>query len=134
MTITAARTKTAWYLSFDVSAFDSIDKVRITMKYPHSIPLWRTNGELLRGDALSRVVLSSAGARWNDVVVEQRHSSPFELADVRHKQHVIGINIGPSNTWEFKKAGRFRRFFKARGGICFFPSHQPFSCRPNVAG
>jgi hypothetical protein len=65
-------------------------------------------------------------------VVEQRHSSRFELADVMHKQHVIGINIGPSTTWEFKKAGRFRRFFKARGGICFFPSHQPFSCRPNV--
>jgi AraC family transcriptional regulator len=102
------------------------------MKYPHSIPLWRTNGELLRGDALSRVVLSSAGARWNDVVVEQRHCSRFELADVMHKQHVIGINIGPSTTWEFKKAGRFRRFFKARGGICFFPSQQPFSCRLNV--
>jgi AraC family transcriptional regulator len=102
------------------------------MKYPHSIPLWRTNGEVLPGNALSRVVLSSAGTRWNDVVVEQRHPSCFELADVMHKQHVIGINIGPSTTWEFKKAGRFRRFFKARGGICFFPSHQPFSGRLKV--
>jgi hypothetical protein len=90
------------------------------MKYPHSIPLWRTNGELLRGDALSRVVLSSAGARWNDVVVEQRHCSRFELADVMHKQHVIGINIGPSTTWEFKKAGRFRRFFGSAQGTEFY--------------
>jgi hypothetical protein len=102
------------------------------MKYPNSIPLWHTNGEPFPGGTPSRAVLSSAGARWNDVVVEQRHSSRFELADVMHKQHVIGINIGSSTTWEFKKAGRFRRFFKARGGICFFPSHQPFSCRPNV--
>jgi AraC family transcriptional regulator len=40
---------------------------------------------------------------------------------------VIAINIGHSTTWEFKKEGRLRRFVKARGGICFFPSHQPFS-------
>src|ERR1700730_13877533 len=35
------------------------------MKYSPSIPLWRTNEELLPGNALSRVVLSSLGTRWN---------------------------------------------------------------------
>ena len=46
--------------------------------------------------------------------------------------HVVVINIGQSSTWEFKKDGRFRRFFKARGAISFFPSHQPFSGRLKV--
>jgi hypothetical protein len=124
--------KTAWSLNFDVNAFDFVDKVRITMKYPHSIPLWRTNGELLPGNALSRVVLSSAGTRWNDVVVEQRHSPCSELADVMYKRHVIAINIGHSTTWEFKKEGRFQRVFKGRGAISFFPSDQPFSGRLKV--
>src|SRR5258708_39597494 len=102
------------------------------MKYPHSIPLWRTNGELLPGNALSRVVLSSAGTRWNDVVVEQRHSPCSELADVMYKRHVIAINIGHSTTWEFKKEGRFQRVFKARGAISFCPSDQLFSGRLKV--
>src|ERR1700747_2368545 len=31
-----------------------------------------------------------------------------------------------------KKEGQFRRFFKARGAISFFPSHQPFSGRLKV--
>jgi hypothetical protein len=52
------------------------------MKYPHSIPLWRTNEELLSGNAPSRVVLSSAGTKWNDVVVEQHHFPNSELAGV----------------------------------------------------
>jgi AraC family transcriptional regulator len=129
MTITAARTKTAWYLSFDVSAFDSIDKVRITMKYPHSIPLLGTNGELSPGNPLSRVVLSSAGTKWSDVVVEQHRYPRSELADVMFKRHVIAINIGHSNTCECKKEGRFQRVFMPRGAISFFPSLQPFSCR-----
>jgi AraC family transcriptional regulator len=102
------------------------------MKYPHSIPLWRTNGELLHGKALSRVVLSSVGTKWNDVVVEQHHFSSCELADVMFKRHVIVINIGQTVTNEFKKEGRFHRFFKPRGAISFFPSHQPFSCRLKV--
>ena len=102
------------------------------MKYPHSIPLWRANGELLRSDALFRVVLSSAGTRWNDVVVEQRHLPSLEVTDVMYKRHVIGINIGHFTTREFKKAGRFRPIVKTRGAISFFPSDQPFSCRPQV--
>jgi AraC family transcriptional regulator len=121
--------KTAWYLSFDVSAFDSIDKVRITMKDPHSISFWRTNGELSPGNPLSRVVLSSADTKWSDVVVEQHRYPRSELADVMFKRHVIAINIGHSNTCEWKKEGRFQRVFMPRGAISFFPSHQPFSCR-----
>jgi AraC family transcriptional regulator len=102
------------------------------MKHPHSVPLWRTNEELLPGNALSRVVLSSLGTRWNDVLVEQHHLPSSELADVTYTRHVVVINIGHSSTWEFKKEGRFRRFFKARGSICFFPIHQPFSGRLKV--
>jgi AraC family transcriptional regulator len=66
-------------------------------------------------------------------VVEQHHVPSSELADVTYKRHVVVINIGHSTTWEFKKEGRFRRFFKARGAISFFPSHQPFSGRLKVA-
>jgi len=132
MTITATRTKTACYLSFDVSAFDSIDKVRITMTDPHTISFWRTNGELLPADPRSRVVLSSASTKWSDLVVEQHRYPRSELADVMFKRHVIAIDIGRSNTCEFKKEGRFRRMVKARDAICLFPSDQPFSCRPNV--
>jgi AraC family transcriptional regulator len=102
------------------------------MKYPHSIPLWRTNGELLPGNAASRVVLSSVGTKWNDVVVEQRHVPSSELADVMFKRHVIAINIGHSVTNEFKKAGRFQHVLKARGAINFFPSDQPFFLRLKV--
>src|ERR1700746_1464694 len=102
------------------------------MKYPHSIPLWRTNGELLDGKALSRVVLSSVGTKWNDVVVEQHHFTSCEVADVMFSRHVIVINMGHTVTNEFKKEGRFQRFFKARGAISFFPSDQPFSGRLNV--
>ena len=51
-------------------AFDLVDKVRTTMKYPNSIPLWHASGELFPGNALCQVVLSSAGTKWNDVVLE----------------------------------------------------------------
>src|SRR5260221_11114264 len=99
------------------------------MKYPHSIPLCHTNGELLSGNASSRVILSSVGSKWNDVVVEQHHFPAVEMADVMFKRHVIAINIGHSFTYEFKKEGRFKGFFKARGAISLFPGHQPFCWR-----
>ncbi len=99
------------------------------MKYPSSIPLWRTNGEPLPESALCRVVLSSAGAKWNDVVVEQQNYPSNELVDVRFKKHVIAINVGDSLTCEFKKEGRFQRVLRARSSISFFPSDQPFSSR-----
>jgi AraC family transcriptional regulator len=102
------------------------------MKYPNSITLWHTNGEPFLGDTPSRAVLSSVSTRWNDVLLEQRRLPSSELADVMYKRHVVVINLGHSSTWEFKKEGRFRRFFKARGAISFFPSHQPFSGRLKV--
>jgi AraC family transcriptional regulator len=97
------------------------------MKYPHYIPLWRTNGERLPGNALSRVVLSSLGTKWNDVVVEQHHLRSSEVADVMFKRHVISINIGHSTSGVRKKEGRFQRDFRSRGAISFLPSDQPFS-------
>jgi hypothetical protein len=72
---------------------------RITMKYPHSIPLWHTNGEPVPGATPSRVVLSSVDTKWNDVVVEQHHVPSSERADEMYKRHVIAINIGHSFTW-----------------------------------
>src|SRR6267378_1112375 len=93
------------------------------MKYPHSISLWHTNGELLPGNASSRVVLSSVGTKWNDVVVEQHDFPSSELADVMFKRHVIAINIGHSLTNEFKIEGRFQRVFKERGAYL-----RMFSC------
>jgi hypothetical protein len=54
------------------------------MKYPHSIPLWRTNEELLPGGVPSRVVLSSVGTKWNDVVLEQQ-----SVSSIRAILHVI---------------------------------------------
>ncbi len=99
------------------------------MKYPHSIPLCYTNGEPFPGGNPSRVVLSSVGTKWNDVVVEQHHFPSSKLADVMYKRHAICINIGYSFTWEFEQDGRFQRVQRARGAISFFPSHQPFSGR-----
>jgi AraC family transcriptional regulator len=99
------------------------------MKYPPSIPLWHANGEPLSGKAPCRIVLSSAGTKWNDVVVEQQHYPGNEMADVMFKRHVIIINVGNPNTWESKKEGRFQPVQKARGAISFFPSDRPFSGR-----
>jgi AraC family transcriptional regulator len=105
---------------------------RITMKYPHSIPLWHTNGELFAGGTPSRVVLSSVGTKWNNIVLEHHRFPSSELADVMFKRHVIVIHIGHSVTGECKKEGRFQRFFKAKGSVSLFPSHQPFFQRLKV--
>jgi AraC family transcriptional regulator len=102
------------------------------MKDPHSISFWRTNGELLPANPLSRVVLSSAGTKWTDVAVEQHEFSSIELADIMFKRHVIAINIGHSFTNEFKKEGRFQWGLRPRGAICLFPSDQPFFQRQKV--
>jgi AraC family transcriptional regulator len=107
---------------------------RITMKYPHSIPLWHTNGEPVPGGNPGRVVLSSVDTKWNDIVLEQRHVPSSERADVMYKRHVIAINIGRSFTWEFEKDGLVHRVQRARGTISFFPSHQPFSGRLKAEG
>src|SRR5260370_1581232 len=104
-------------------------EVRITMKHPHSIHLWQKNGELFPGGTPSRVVLPSVGTKWNDIVLEQHHFPSSELADVMFKRHVIAINISHAVTGEYKKEGRFQRFFKAKSSISLFPSNQPFSQR-----
>jgi AraC family transcriptional regulator len=99
------------------------------MKHPHSIPLWRKNGELLPDNGLSRVVLSSVGAKWDDIVVEQHQFPSGELVDVMYKRHVIVVIVGYPFTVEFEKDGRFQRVQRARGAVSFFPSHRPFSGR-----
>jgi AraC family transcriptional regulator len=117
----------ASFLNFDGNVFDFVEKIKITMKYPHSISLCHTNGEPFPGGTPSRVILSSVGTKWNDVLLEQHRLPSSERPDVMFKRHVIAINIGHSFTWEGKKKGRFHRVFKARGAISFFPSRQPFS-------
>jgi AraC family transcriptional regulator len=104
------------------------------MKYPHNFPLWCTNGELLPGCFPSRLILSSVGTKWNEVVVEQHHFPSRELADVMVKQHVIAVTLGHPIICEFKKEGRFQRVYKPRGAISFCPSRQPFFSRLNVEG
>src|SRR3984957_16607182 len=99
------------------------------MKYPDSICFWRSNGELLDGCGSSRVVLSSGGTNWDDIVVEQHDFSSTELADVMFKRHVVAINIGHFTTWEYKDEEPVRRSARPRGPTTLFPSHQPFSGR-----
>src|SRR5260370_40609170 len=103
------------------------------MKYPHTAPLRRTNEELVPGNARSRVVLSSAGTRWSDILLEQHRIPSSEMADITYKRHVVILNLCRSTTWEFKKAGRVRSFFKSRGAISLFPTHQPSSGTVQVA-
>src|ERR1700704_1714999 len=110
-------------------AFDLVDNVRTIMKNPHSIPLWHASGELFPGTALSQVILSSAGTKWNEVVLEQHDFLSIELADVMYKQHVFVINVGHPITCEFKKNGRFRRVLKEKDATSFFPSYRPFFLR-----
>jgi AraC family transcriptional regulator len=102
------------------------------MKYPHSTALRRTNEDLVPDNASSRVVLSSAGTRWNDILLEQHRIPSSEMPDIMYKRHVVVLNIGRSTTWEQKKEGRFRSFFKPRGAISLLPSHQSFSGRLKV--
>jgi AraC family transcriptional regulator len=102
------------------------------MNYPQSTPLRRTNEELVPGNASSRVILSSASTRWNDILLEQHRIPSTEMPDITYKRHVVVLNIGRSTTWEQKKEGRFRSFFKPRGATSLLPSHQSFSGRLKV--
>jgi hypothetical protein len=95
------------------------------MKYPHSFPLWRTNGELLPGGAPSRLVLSSVGTKWNDVVVEQHHFPSSELADVMHKQHMIA-QCWPLHHLGIQKRGAASSRLQGERRDFLLP-HQPFS-------
>lgn len=80
-------------------------------------------------NALSRVVLSSVGAKWTDIVVEQHQFPSGELVDVMYKRHVIVVIVGYPFTVEFEKEGRLQRVQRARGAVSFFPSHRSFSGR-----
>ena len=81
------------------------------------------------GNALSRVVLSSVGTKWNDVVVEQHHFPSSEWVDVMYQRYVIFVLVGHPFILEFEKDGRLQRVQRPTGAISFFPSHQPFSSR-----
>jgi hypothetical protein len=94
------------------------------MKYPHSVPLCGTNGEILPGNTLSRVVLSSVGTKWNDVVVEQHHFPSSEWVDVMYKRHVIFVLVGPPLSSNSKKTGGFSG---SRGQQARFPSSRAIS-------
>jgi hypothetical protein len=93
------------------------------MKYPHSVPLWRTNEELLAGQFFSQVV-PSVGTGWNEVVLEQHRLPSSELADLTYRRHVVVINLGHSSTWEFEKR---RGFSGSKGKEARFPSFQAIS-------
>jgi AraC family transcriptional regulator len=86
----------------------------------------------VRGGEVYLAQSSSVGTKWNDVVVEQHHFPSSEMADLMYKQHVIVINVGCAMTCEYRKEGQFRRFFKARGAISFFPSGQSFFLRSKL--
>src|SRR6516165_4602636 len=91
------------------------------------IPLKRTTGEeVLPGNSFSKVVLSSAGTNWHNVVVEEHHFRTRELADLMFVQHVIAVNVGPTITCEFKKDGRFQRISMCKDAISLSPSQRPF--------
>src|SRR5690242_7645306 len=71
------------------------------------IPLLRaTNGEALPGNPLSRVVVSSTGTNWHNLIVEELHVSKGELDDVMYTQHVVAVNVGRPATFELAKDGR----------------------------
>jgi AraC family transcriptional regulator len=108
-------------------------KVRNYNEVPAQYSSPADNEEVLPGDAICRLVLSSAATEWKDILVEEHHLPSIELADITYKRHVVVINIGRSTIWESKEEGQFRRVFKARGAISFFLNHQPFSGRLKVA-
>jgi hypothetical protein len=104
------------------------------MDYPHRLPFWRANGELIPSNdqPLAKVVLSSVDKIWNDVLVKQTYFPVDEVSDVMHRQHTVVVALDHPVLCELKQQGRFRRFFNATGSIAFFPSCQPFSLRLNL--
>ena len=91
------------------------------------IPLMRTTSEdVLAGNSFSKVVLSSAGTNWHNVVVEEHHFSTRELADLMFIQHVMAVNVGPLITCEFKRNGHFQHLSLPKGAISLSPSQRPF--------
>jgi hypothetical protein len=87
------------------------------MKFPHSIPLWRTNGELLPGNAGSRVVLSSVGTKWNDVVVEQHHFPSNWEAITSGSEGQINIDL------QAHSGSGEGRYFPRNANYCYLHAH-----------
>ena len=104
------------------------------MIYPIRIPLLQANGEPVPLDPLFRVLESSAGPSWKDVVIEQQQIPSNEWANVMYKQHVVAVNVGRAMNSEFKKGGCFQKLLKPTGTISLFPSYQPFSVRVQMSG
>ena len=92
------------------------------MIYPIRIPLLQANGEPVPLDPLFRVLESSAGPSWKDVVIEQQQIPSNEWANVMYKHHVVAVNVGRAMISEFKKGGCFQKLLKPTGTISLFPS------------
>lgn len=106
---------------------------RQVAKQPSNITILRaTNGEVLPGNPASRVVLSSLHTEWHNLLIEEHQIPSFEWNDVKHIQHVVGVNLGRPVTTEVMRGGRFRRIYHKTGTISLFPSHQPISSRMKV--
>jgi AraC family transcriptional regulator len=96
------------------------------MKPQSDIPILRvTDGEVVSGNPPAKVILSSVGTSWPNVLVEQHRIPSFEWNDVEYIQHVVGVNLGRPATTEVRKRGRFRRFYHKTGAISLFPSREP---------
>jgi AraC family transcriptional regulator len=95
-----------------------------------------TDRQPLPDNPNANVVLSSACASWQSLLVEQHHffSSECDVSDVMYMQHVIAVNLGQPIAVEYKKGGRFQRVTKPRGAISLFPSQQPFFRRVAMGG
>src|SRR5262249_47475847 len=87
-----------------------------------------TNGEVLHDNLFSAVVLSSARANWQKIMVEEHRFLNYALQDVVYTHHVLALNIGPPITCEFKTNGRFQQMCKPTGTILLSPS-QEIICR-----
>jgi len=97
------------------------------VKQQSKIPLLRsTNGEVLSGNPFSTVVLSSASATWNHLVVEEHRFTKHELDDLMYIQHVVAVNLGRPIDCEYRNAGHFQPMTKGTGTIYLSPSHKPF--------
>ena len=97
------------------------------MKQPSNIPLVRTtNGEVLPGNPFSRVVLSSVGTNWRNLIVEEHRFASHELDALMYVQDVVAVNLGAQINCEYKKDGRFRYMSKPKNSIYLCPIHHPF--------
>ena len=102
------------------------------MKPQSDIPVLRaTDDEVLPGNPLSRVILSSAATNWRSLIVEEHHIPYFEWNGGKFVHHVVGVNLGKPVSSEVKTRGRFRSILNKTGSISLFPSHHSYFARMN---